>query len=221
MMDMAPARIGILEDDESLRAYLAEIVTTTAGLELAFAEPSIGRARLALAQHPVDLCLIDLQLPDGDGADFVRHVKSACAARCLILTVLGDRSSVLAALRAGADGYLLKDTPMDLLRSNITKTLGGETPISPQAATFLLEMWRGTGAVVLQEHSDEALTGREVEVLKLFSRGLNYRETAGALGLSQHTVGDYVKAIYRKLGVHSRTEAIFEARQVGIISPLD
>lgn len=220
-MAMSAARIGILEDDDSLRGYLEHAVSATEGLELAFSEPTIALARLALVDCPLDLCLIDLQLPDGDGADFVRHVKANSTARCLILTVLGDRASVFAALKAGADGYLLKDTPIDLLQANIFRTLKGETPISPQAATFLLEMWRGTGSAAVQEHSDEALTAREVEVLKLFSRGLNYRETAEALSLSQHTVGDYVKSIYRKLGVHSRTEAIFEARQVGIISPLD
>lgn len=221
-MDTSIARIGIVEDDEALRSYLEQVVTTTDGLELAFSEGTLAEAHRASDHRPVDLCLIDLQLPDGNGFDFIRHVKATSGAKCLVLTVLGDRTSVFAALQAGADGYLLKDTPVDLLRANIFRTLRGETPISPQAATFLLEMWRSSSPlVVASEQSEEALTKREVEVLKLFSRGLNYREAADALGLSQYTIGDYVKSIYRKLGVHSRTEAIFEARQVGLISPLD
>ncbi|MDP2261250.1 MAG: response regulator transcription factor [Caulobacter sp.] len=220
-MTDAVARIGILEDDESLRLYLEEVLTTTEGLDLAFSEGTVAGARLASAEGRLDLCLVDLKLPDGHGLDFVGHIKATTAAKCLILTVLGDRTSVLLALRAGADGYLLKDTPPDLLRSNIFRTLRGETPISPQAATFLLEMWRAAEPATVPEQSEDALTTREVEVLKLFSRGLSYREAADTLGLSQHTIGDYVKSIYRKLRVHSRTEAIFEARQVGLISPLD
>lgn len=215
------ARIGILEDDESLRAYLEEVISTTDGFNVAFSEGTVAAARLASGQGQPDLCLIDLRLPDGHGLDFVAHIKSTTSAKCLILTVLGDRTSVLLALRAGADGYLLKDTPPELLRSNILRTLRGETPISPQAATFLLEMWRGAESATVAEQSEDALTAREVEVLKLFSRGLSYREAADTLKLSQHTIGDYVKSIYRKLRVHSRTEAIFEARQVGLISPLD
>lgn len=220
-MNETVARIGILEDDESLRLYLEEVITTTEGLDLAFSEGTVAGARAASADARPDLCLIDLNLPDGHGLDFVGHIKSITKTKCLILTVLGDRTSVLLALRAGADGYLLKDTPPDLLRSNILRTLRGETPISPQAATFLLEMWRSAEPAMAPEQSEDALTAREVEVLKLFSRGLSYRETADTLGLSQHTIGDYVKSIYRKLRVHSRTEAIFEARQVGLISPLD
>lgn len=221
-METAPvARIGILEDDEALRAYIENVVETSDGLVLGFSAGSLAEAHLASAGSPVDLCLIDIRLPDGNGLDFVSHIKTTSPAKCLILTVLGDRASVLLALKSGADGYLLKDTPPDLLRSNIERTLRGESPISPQAATFLLEMWRGAEPAPRSGRQDEALTAREVDVLKLFSRGLSYRETADILGISPHTIGDHVKSIYRKLSVHSRTEAIFEARQIGLISPLD
>lgn len=217
----APARIGIVEDDESLRSYLEDVITATEGMEIVFSEGTLAKARLASTQGQLDLCLIDLNLPDGHGFDLIQFFKTTTAAKCLILTVLADRANVTAALKAGADGYLLKDTPAEQLRANISRTLLGETPISPQAATFLLEIWRGSNAAVVSGQSAEALSTREVEVLRLFSRGLSYRETAEALGLSQYTIGDYVKSIYRKLGVHSRTEAIFEARQVGLIAPLD
>ena len=217
----SPARIGIVEDDEPLRAYMESIVEAAARLVLAFSANCLADAYRASAGERVDLCLIDLKLPDGNGLDFVAHIKATTTAKCLILTVLGDRASVLLALKSGADGYLLKDTPPDLLRSSIDRTLRGETPISPQAATFLLEMWRGAEKTTSPGLQDEALTGREIDVLKLFSRGLSYRETADALGISPHTIGDHVKSIYRKLSVHSRTEAIFEARQIGLISPLD
>jgi DNA-binding NarL/FixJ family response regulator len=221
LMADASARVGIVEDDEALRSYLEDVITATDGLEIAFSEGTLADARLTSAQGKLDLCLIDLNLPDGHGFDLIQFIKTTTAAKCLILTVLADRTSVTAAIKAGADGYLLKDTPAELLRANIFRTLLGETPISPQAATFLLELWRGSNAAVVPGQTGEGISTREVEVLRLFSRGLSYRETAYALGLSQYTIGDYVKSIYRKLGVHSRTEAIFEARQVGLIAPLD
>ena len=221
MMAEAPARIGIVEDDDSLRSYLEEVITATAGLEIAFSANTVAAARVDSVQGSVDLCLVDLNLPDGCGFELIHFIKATTVAKCLILTVLADRTNVTAALSAGADGYLLKDTPAEQLRVNIFRTLVGETPISPQAATFLLELWRGSNTSVVAGQTGEGLSKREVEVLRLFSRGLSYRETARTLGLSQFTIGDYVKSIYRKLGVHSRAEAIFEARQVGLIAPLD
>ena len=90
--------------------------------------------------------------------------------------------------------------------------------LSGCAAGYLLEIWKGARQIPGLPN-DAALTPREVEVLQLFSRGLSYRDAAESLGISAHTIRDYVKSIYRKLEVHSCTEAIFEARQLGLISP--
>lgn len=218
-------RIGIVEDDADLRGYLATIIGQSESLEVAFCVGTLGEAKAMCDRGGFDLSLIDIGLPDGSGLDFVRYMKSRCAAKSLILTVLGDRQSVLLALEAGADGYLLKDTAPNQLRRSIELTLTGETPISPQAATFLLQMWKAaTRAEPCREETGEAhdlLTPREIEILKLFSKGLSYRGAADVLGISPHTVGDHVKTIHQKLSVHSRTEAIFEARQLGLISPLE
>lgn len=224
MTDHPPnRRIAILEDDAPLRAYLETVIAETPGLELAFSEGTVAAAIAACAGAAFDLCLVDLNLPDGSGLEFVAHMKGRSAAKCLILTVLGDRQSVLIALHAGADGYLLKNTPADLLRRNIQLTLAGETPLSPQAATYLLEIWKANAPArpLPPATGAESLTRREIDVLKMFSRGLSYREASEALSISAHTIGDHVKAIHRKLRVHSRSEAIFEARQLGLISPLD
>lgn len=212
------SRIGILEDDANLRLYLEQIVAEGDGLTLAFSVGSVAEAVACIESSRPDLCLVDLQLPDGSGLDFIAALKAISSARCLILTVLGDRESVLAALRSGADGYLLKDTAPEPLRRAMLATLAGETPLSPRAASFLLEIWK-TSAAIPKQPPGARLTAREVDVLTLFSRGLSYREAAESLGISAHTVGDHVKAIYRKLDVHSCTEAIFEARQLGLMSP--
>ena len=215
------ARIGIVEDDGHLRAYLCGVVAASSVLEVAFAEGDIAGALRRVEAIPVDLCLVDLQLPDGNGADLVRHLKSVSEVKCLILTVLGDRTSVIAALDSGADGYLLKDTDPEALVRSILSTLEGYAPISPQAAHFLLDMYQQTARKLSPAADETTLTAREQEVLKLFSRGLSYREAADVLQISEHTIRDHVKATYRKLSVHSRSEAIFEARQLGIISSLD
>ncbi|MDQ0463557.1 DNA-binding NarL/FixJ family response regulator [Caulobacter ginsengisoli] len=215
-----PKRIAILEDDEHLRVYLEEVIAEGEGLILAFSAETLAQAKASLARTACDLCLVDLRLPDGDGLSLLGPLRAA-GAKALILTVLGDPASVLMALKAGADGYLLKETPPDQLRRSIASTLAGETPLSPQAATHLLETWKSASGALTRAAEGEGLTPREVEVLKLFSRGLSYREAADILGISPHTIGDHVKCIYRKLAVHSRSEAIFEARQMGLISLLD
>lgn len=216
-----PRRIGIVEDDAHLRRYLCEVVAADERLEVVFTEGDFAGAMGRIESCQVDLWLIDLQLPDGNGADLVRRLKSYRETKCLILTVLGDRTSVIAALDSGADGYLLKDTGPKALVEGILSALDGYAPISPQAAHFLLNLYQQGGWKTRHPPEDSALTAREQEVLRLFSRGLSYREAAGVLQISTHTVRDYVKAIYRKLSVHSRSEAIFEARQLGIISSVE
>lgn len=217
-----PRRIGIVEDDTHLRRYLCEVVAADARLEIAFAEGDFAGALRRIDDCPADLWLIDLQLPDGNGADLVPRVKACGSTKCLILTVLGDRTSVIAALDSGADGYLLKDTDPAALVASILSALDGYAPISPQAAQFLLDLYQqGSRNAPETASTETTLTAREQEVLRLFSRGLSYREAAEILHISTHTVRDYVKAIYRKLRVHSRSEAVFEARQLGIISPSD
>ena len=215
-----PARIGIVEDDGHLRDYLCGVIDESPSLEVVFAEGTVDKAKRRAGICPVDLCLVDLQLPDGNGADLVRHLKSVSEVKCLILTVLGDRASVIAALDSGADGYLLKDTDPAALVSSILSTLEGYAPISPQAAHFLLDLYQQKAGTVSPATDQTNLTTREQDVLKLFSRGLSYREAADVLQISEHTVRDHVKSSYRKLKVHSRSEAIFEARQLGIISSL-
>lgn len=218
---MSPARaIGLVEDDDHLRIYLEGVIAGAEGLEMAFSAASLAEARSALARAPCALCLVDLRLPDGDGLSLL-PLLAAAGSKALVLTVLGDPVSVLSALRAGADGYLLKETRPEQLCGSILQALAGETPLSPQAATHLLATWKLASGTLTRAAEGEGLTAREVEVLKLFSRGLSYREAADILRISPHTIGDHVKCIYRKLAVHSRSEAIFEARQMGLISLLD
>lgn len=214
---MSQIKIGILEDDEDTRDYLVGIISGEPSFAIQFACGSIAEARAALSCGAPQLSLIDLNLPDGSGADFSIAVKQLSPdSKALILTVLGDRTSVLAALESGADGYLLKDTPPDQIIRDIKATLSGEFPISPQAARHLLNVFKESKPSVEVSDSD-LLTDKERGVLECFSKGLSYRETAQALSVTQNTIQHHVKAIYRKLDVNSRNEALYEARRVGLI----
>jgi len=211
-------KLGILEDDVDMRDYLLSIFKDNTKFKVMFSCATIKEARQELtAASDLDICLVDLQLPDGNGGDFVKHMIGTTQAKALILTVLGDRTSVLAALEAGAHGYLLKDTAPEQILAHIEDTMGGANPISPQAATHLLDLFKSQNAGPEQEQPASTLTDRETDILTMFAKGLSYRETAEALHISPHTVSDYVKTIYGKLSVHSRNEAVFEALQMGWI----
>lgn len=208
----AQIRIAILEDEDDTREYLATRLAREPGFELAFAAATLAEAQAALTGCKADVALVDIKLPDGVGLDFIAPFCAETDGKALILTVLGDKASVLLAFEFGASGYLLKDTRPDQIVANIRALVEGGTPISPQAATHLLALVGGKGQ---GDAPENILTQRERDVLTMFSRGLSYKETANTLGLSAHTVNDFVKSIYAKMKVHSRNEAVFEAVQNG------
>lgn len=212
-MNKVPASVGILEDDDVFRAYLAEMIQNAPAFHLAFAASTLTEAKAAASLN-ADICLVDLKLPEGSGLEFTRHLKSHWNTKVLVLTVLGDRKSVLAALECGADGYLLKDTPPDQVLRDLECVLGGETPISPAAATHLLQSFLNT-AQRSGLAENQVLTPREHDTLRLFERGLSYQEAAETLGVSRNTIRTHVKSIYAKLNVSSKSEAVFEAQQLG------
>ena len=206
-----PRRIGVLEDSGPVRDHFLHIIDEAEDLTLCGVATCLSETSALLAAQP-DLVLTDLGLPDGSGLDFIPLAKAA-GARSLVITAFGDRDTVLAALSAGADGYLLKDSPTQAVLDGIRVTLDGGAPISAAAAVFLLERFREP--VVVAAPAAERLTPREAELLTLFSRGCSYKSAARELGISPLTVGDHVKAIYRKLEVNSRGEAVFAAVQRG------
>jgi len=206
-------RVGIVEDDPAVRRFFVATLAGSRAFETAFAAGSLAEAREAVRGGTPDLCIVDLGLPDGSGVDLIGELKQLGGVRVLVATVLGDRSTVLTALRAGADGYLLKTSSAEDLLNHVRQTLAGFTPISPQVASYLLELLKPSAPA----GNAAALTLRETELLTIFSRGLSYEEAARVLGITSNTVRDFVKKIYAKLQVHSRSEALFEARSLGLI----
>lgn len=206
-------RILIVEDVAETRRWLADVV------KIAFPGCRIGeatsmRAGLAAADgRAFDLALIDLGLPDGSGLDVLRRLRAGHPETlCVITTVMGDDAHIVAALSAGAHGYLLKGQKPELLARQLTQLVQGIPPLSPSIARRIMEHFRRTGPAA----AEDDLTGREREVLGLIGRGLRNSEVAEALGITENTVAGYIKGIYRKLGISTRAEASWHAARLGL-----
>lgn len=211
-------RVAIVEDDPTVREHFIEIVSDQDGLDLAGVASSLGKARELLSQdQKPDLVLLDIGLPDGSGLEFIPELRRLCEAKILIVTSFGDRETVVEAIGAGADGYLLKDSSVAQILDGIEATLEGGAPVSAAAAVYLLDRLRREPTVEVEQvaREDAGLTPREVELLELFAKGESYKDAARSLGISPLTVGNHVKSIYRKLAVHSRGEAVYEAMKTG------
>lgn len=212
--ETGPRSVAILEDDPNVQMHFADIVASAADLVLHGVAGSITDARSLLEPAP-DIFLTDIGLPDGSGLDFIPEIKaSAPGCRILVITAFGDRDTVVSALNAGADGYLLKDSSTEAILEGVQATLDGGAPISASAAVYLLERLRNVPEelpIEASENAAERLTPREIELLELFARGQSYKAAGRALGISPLSIGNHVKSIYRKLQVHSRGEAVYEA----------
>ncbi len=214
-----PARIAIMEDDPAVRQYFLRIIGMDSSYDIVGVAPDIRTGRALIDLQP-DLFLMDIGLPDGSGYDLVPEIKARSQAKALIISAFGDRDTVVKALSAGADGYLLKDSAPEVVLDGIAVTLAGGAPVSPAAAVYLLDYLRSAPAPAESptiHESEDRLTARETELLQAFAAGKSYKEAARLLDISPHTVGNHVKSIYRKLEVNSRSEAIREARRGGEI----
>lgn len=211
-------RILIVEDDEPTRGRLVRALSThPEELELAAAVGTCAEALRALRSDPPEALLVDLDLPDGHGIELIRAARALSAdTQAMVVTVFGDEKSVLGAIEAGARGYLLKDESMEGVGAAILQLLAGGSPITPAIAQHLILRFQAQAPSAGRE-AGPALSKRELEVLEFVVKGFTFGEIAGLLGLSPHTVGTFVRRIYRKLEVRSRGEAVFEALQLGIV----
>lgn len=206
----APIRVALVEDDVDARRRLAASIHAHPGLELIGEWRTGGEAIAAMAHSAPDVLLADLGLPDVPGLDvvrFVAHRHPDC--EILVVTVFGDEETVLAAIEAGARGYLLKGALEHDIAIDIEHLRNGGSPLSPVIARQVLK--RLVPAARPPRGAEGALTPRETEILNAIARGFSYAEAAGILGIAVETVHTHLKKIYRKLAVHSKTEAVFEA----------
>ncbi|MEM7083983.1 MAG: response regulator transcription factor [Pseudomonadota bacterium] len=215
---MDTARVMIIEDDGPTRARLVDEVTATDGLELSASVDSCAAARQHLASHESpDVMLVDLGLPDGSGIDLIKESRTLTPLpEVMVISVFGDEKHLISAIEAGATGYLLKDA--DNVAESIQQLVKGGSPISSSLARHLLKRFRPDTVHTATDSAEmPQLTPRETQVLQLIAKGFTFAEIADTLELSIHTISSHVKNTYRKLEVRSRSEAVFEAVQRGIV----
>jgi DNA-binding NarL/FixJ family response regulator len=201
-----PTSVLILEDQEETLTWLRDIVSETFPAANVTITRTLKEAQSQTSDSSFDLVLVDLGLPDGSGLELIKDIRARSAeAYIVVATIYDDDDHLVAALKAGANGYLLKDEHRDQLIEHLKGIPASRAPLSDRALN----------RVVDQFHKPEedliALTSREEEVLQLVAKGYNVSESAEMLGLSANTVKSYLKAVYGKLGISSRAEATAEA----------
>ena len=195
--------IAIVEDDDEIRQTMRLIIDGTPGFFCKQSFPDGESALSPLCEVDVDIVLMDINLPGKSGIEVTRILKSKQPELDIImLTVQSDDDSIFESLCAGASGYLLKDTsPADLL-VHIREVHEGGAPMSGQIARRIINSFR----II-----ENPLSTRETEILKMLSKGMNYKEIAEEIFLSPHTIKTHIKNIYSKLHVNNRAEAIYKA----------
>jgi DNA-binding NarL/FixJ family response regulator len=214
-----PIRAAVIEDEPALRKMIVSLLQADPDYRVV-AEFAEGKPAIAeIPRLAPDIVLVDIGLPDMSGIDVIRKLKVLCP-KCnlLVVTTFGDEKTVTSALEAGADGYLLKGTPLEELRRDIQSLQDGGSPLSPMIARKLLNRLQSKADGEKPGSGRETkLTGREHEILEMITKGFSYSETSKICGISAATVHSHLKSIYRKLEVHSKTEAVYEARRRSLI----
>lgn len=205
-----PQRILIVEDQELARRSLIETLTG-AGFRIAGEAATAAVARALAPRLAFDIALIDIYLKDGDGIDLAAELRAGgCTAKLVIFTCSHKPNDLLRALRAGADGYITKDAEPARLLREVAAAAFGATPISAAMLATLVREFQRLNLVRRHRASAvrERLTPREYEILSMLADGKTTAGIALELVISIETVRSHVKAVLRKLGVHSRTAAI-------------
>lgn len=210
--------VAIVEDDPRTRRRFEHALARADRLWLAYSAGTVGEMVAWLRDHRVDVLLVDLGLPDGSGLQVISHCrKLSPGTEIMVISMFGDEANMMRAFEAGARGYLLKDGTEDDLADHVLSLNAGGSPMTPIIARQLLARLSPAPATTSALPADATLTARERDILAKLARGYTYAETAEILGISPSTVQSHVKNIYSKLAVHSKTEAIHEARQLGLL----
>jgi DNA-binding NarL/FixJ family response regulator len=204
--DSMAIKVAIVDDDDGIRASLAAMIRRTPSLRLAGDFPDAETALKEIPQHPPDVVLMDINLPGMKGFDCVRQLKAVVPqVQFLMLTVYEDSDSLFNSLKAGASGYLLKRTTTERLVEAIRDVHAGGAPMTPQLARRVVQFFArpADGAAEVAR-----LTAGEKVFLDQLAKGYAYKEIADRMQISIDTVRSYVRTVYEKLHVHSRTEAV-------------
>ena len=198
--------VSIVEDNEQLRGTLARVISRAEGFRCLSQYGDAESALEGLPKEPPEVVLMDINLPGMNGVECVRQLKAALpAVQVLMLTVYEDSDSLFNSLKAGASGYLLKRTASARLLEAIRDVHAGGAPMTPQLARRVVQFFSRPGE---GDASVSRLTPGEKDFLDQLANGYAYKEMAERMGISIDTVRSYVRTVYEKLHVHSRTEAV-------------
>jgi DNA-binding NarL/FixJ family response regulator len=204
-----PLRVAIVEDDPRWRANIESLLRETEGLECVGSYRSGEEAFENLPRRNPQVILMDINLPGISGVECIRRLRPILpAVQIVMLTVYDDSDRIFQALQMGANGYLLKRATADEIVQAIRDVHTGGAPMSAYIARKVVQSFQKQSPTA---KPDEILSKRESEVLSYVARGYSDKEVAEALGLTSATVRSYLKTIYSKLHVHSRTQAIIKA----------
>jgi len=202
-------RVLLVEDHGLVRAGLERLLTTAEDIEVVGGAADGAEAIELAAKTRPDVILMDLSMPNVDGIEATRRVVAANAdVQVVVLTSLSDRERIVAALDAGAIGYLLKDAEPEELIGGVRAAARGESPLAPKAARALL--------TARAERVDAALSERERDVLRCVAAGMPNKLIARELGISEKTVKAHLTRVFQQIGVTDRTQAALWAREHGL-----
>ena len=201
-------RVLIADDHGIVREGLVSMIRRNKADMTVVGEATNGREAVDLwKEYRPDVTLLDLRMPELDGVDAIKEIRCHDEnARIIVLTTFDGDEDIYRAIQAGAKGYLLKDVPREALMDGIRRVYAGETSLPMHLVAKLAERVSG-----------DTLSKREIEVLKLMAKGRSNKEIASALFISEGTVKSHGKAIFAKMNVASRTEAVAEATRRGLI----
>ena len=201
-----PINVSIVEDSDKFRETLARVLNRAEGFRCISQYPNAEDALKALPQDKPDVVLMDINLPGINGVECVRQLKQlAPTIQVMMLTVYEDTENIFNALTAGATGYMLKRTPRDELLEAIREVHRGGSPMTTHIARKVVQSFQRAAPAA---SPTEALSPREQEVLDCLAQGFLYKEIAEKLSISYETVHTYIRRIYEKLQVRTRTEAV-------------
>ena len=204
-------KVSIVEDNEQLRTTLAKMISRSEGFECLGQHPSAEAGLEAIPNEKPDVVLMDINLPGINGVECVRKLKQILPnTQVVMLTAYEDTENIFNSLAAGAAGYLLKRSKSQEILDAVRDVLAGGSPMSTHIARKVVQSFQSRPAAAPSEPEAE-LSPREQEVLNLLSQGFMYKEISDKLGISFETVRTYIRRIYEKLHVRTRTEAVAKA----------
>ncbi len=214
-------KIAIVDDNHFLMQAIENKLAFYDNIKIVWtAEDGFEAQEKLIKNQDIDLILMDIEMPEMNGIELTTIVKEKYPKiKIVMLTVFDNNDNIFNAIRAGADGYLLKDTAGEQLYNFMTETMNGGAVMSPTIALKAMNLLRNVQAESIPEAKKEeiVLSAREIEVLENLSRGLKYNQIAEKLFLSEGTIRKHVENIYSKLYVHNRMDAVTKAKLNRII----